>query len=94
MIKRLLLVLVLGVTLSGCFMAPLALIGPAASGFSTASIIQSGVTTGASYVVKKSTGKSVAEHAIYVINKDYSVSKEILQQTYFPENNTPLFIAP
>ena len=94
MIKRLLLVVTLGVTLSGCFMAPLALIGPAASGFSTASIIQSGVTTGASYVVKKSTGKSVAEHAIYVINKDYSVSKEILQQTYFPENNTPLFIAP
>ena len=94
MIKRLLLILSLGVTLSGCFMAPLALIGPAASGFSTASIIQSGVTTGASYVVKKSTGKSVAEHAIYVINKDYSVSREILQQTYFPENNTPLFVAP
>ena len=94
MIKRLLLILSLGVTLSGCFMAPLALIGPAASGFSTASIIQSGVTTGASYIVKKSTGKSVAEHAIFAINKDYSIDKEILQQTYFPENNTPLFVAP
>ena len=94
MIKRLLLILSLGVTLSGCFMAPLAFIGPAASGFSTASIIQSGVTTGASYVVKKSTGKSVAEHAIYVINKDYQINKDILQQTYFPENNTPLFVAP
>ena len=94
MIKRLLLILSLGVTMSGCFMAPLALIGPAASGFSTASIVQSGVTTGVSYVVKKSTGKSVTEHAIYVINKDYSVSREILQQTYFPENNTPLFVAP
>lgn len=94
MIKRLLLILSLGVAVSGCFMAPLALIGPAASGFSTASIIQSGVTTGASYVVRKSTGKSVVEHAIYVINKDYSVNKEILQQTYFPENNTPLFVAP
>ena len=94
MIKRLLLITALGVTLSGCFMAPLAFIGPAASGFSTASIIQSGVSTGVSYVVKKSTGKSVAEHAIYVINKDYKVNKEILQQTYFPENNTPLFVAP
>ena len=94
MIKRLLLIFALGVTVSGCFMAPLALIGPAASGFTTTSLIQSGVTTGASYVVKKSTGKSVAEHAIYVINKDYKVNKEILQQTYFPENISPLFVAP
>ena len=94
MSKRLLLILAAGVTMSGCFMAPLAFIGPAASGFSTASIIQSGVTTGASYIVQKSTGKSVVEHAIYIINKDYPVNKEILQQTYFPENNTPLFVAP
>ena len=88
MIKRLLLISVLGVTMSGCFMAPLALIGPAASGFTTASIIQSGVTTGASYLVKQTTGKTVAEHAIYAINKD------IIQHTYFPKNNTPLFVAP
>ena len=80
MIKRLLLIMVLGVTVSGCFMAPLALIGPATSGFSTASIIQSGVTTGANYVVKKSTGKSVTEHVID------SISKETLQQTYLPQN--------
>ena len=88
MIKRLLLVIVLGVTLSGCFMAPLALIGPAASGFTTASIVQSGVTTGASYIIKQSTGKSISEHAIGVINK------EILQQAYFPKDNTALFLAP
>ena len=88
MIKRLLLVLAVGVTLSGCVMAPLALIGPAASGFSTASIIQSGVTTGASYMVKKTTGKTIGEHAIDVINKD------IMQQTYFPESSTSLVIAP
>ena len=88
MIRRLLLIVALGVTLSGCFMAPLALIGPAASGFSTASIIQSGVTTGASYMVKKTTGKTIGEHAIDVINKD------IMQQTYFPESSTSLVIAP
>ena len=82
MIKRLLLIVVLGVSLSGCFMAPLALIGPAASGFSTASLIQSGVTTGASYMVKKSTGKTITEHAIDVLNND------ILQQTYLPTNET------
>ena len=88
MIKRLLLITAMGVTLSGCFMAPLAFIGPAASGFSTASLVQSGVTTGAGYLVKKSTGKSVTEHAMDVINK------EILQQTYLPKDNTSLFIAP
>ena len=88
MIKRLLLITALGVTMSGCFMAPLAFIGPAASGFSTASLVQSGVTTGAGYLVKKSTGKSVTEHAMDVINK------EILQQTYLPKDDTSLFIAP
>ena len=87
MIKRLLLIVAVGVTLSGCFMAPLALIGPAASGFSTASIIQSGVTTGASYMVKRTTGKSIGEHAIDIINND------VMQQTYFPKRTTSV-IAP
>ena len=70
MIKKLFIIAALGVTLSGCFMAPLAFVGPATSGFSTASIIQSGVTSGANYVVKKSTGKTIAEHAISIINED------------------------
>ena len=78
MIKRLLLITTLGILLSGCFMAPMALIGPATSGFTTASIIQSGVTTGANYLVKKSTGKTISQHAFEAIDKD------ILQQTYFP----------
>ena len=62
-------------------MAPLALIGPAASGFSTASIVQSSLTTTASYIVKKSTGKSFSEHAYEMISND------ILKQSYLPENN-------
>ena len=82
MIRKLLLIAVLGLTVSGCFMVPMAFIGPAASGFSTASLIQSGVTTGANYVVKKSTGKTITEHAMDVINSD------ILQQTYLPTNET------
>ena len=82
MIRRLLLVAVLGVFVSGCFMVPMAFVGPAASGFSTASIIQSGVTTGANYMVKKSTGKTIAEHAIISLNKD------VMQQTYFPTSKT------
>jgi len=88
MIKRLLLLTTLGVLLSGCFMVPMAFVGPAVSGFSTASIAQSAVTTGASYVVKKNTGKTIAEHAFDVISDD------ALQQTYFPENKTSKLILP
>ena len=43
MIRRLFLLTALSALLSGCFMAPMALVGPAMSGFSTASIIQSGL---------------------------------------------------
>ena len=80
MIKKLLLIATICVTLSGCFMAPLALIGPATSGFTTASIAQSALSTTASYMVKKSTGKSIGEHAYDAISKD------ILKQSYFPKN--------
>ena len=88
MIKRLLLVVTLGVVLSGCFMAPLALIGPATSGFSTASLLQAGVSSGANYMVKKGTGKTIGEHAFDAI------SKETLQQTYLPRNSNSLIVAP
>ena len=80
MIKRLFLLTTLGMLLSGCFMVPMAFVGPAVSGFSTASITQSALTTGASYVVKKNTGKTITEHAIDAINKD------IYQQSYLPKN--------
>ena len=85
MIKRLFILTTLGVMLSGCFMAPMALIGPAASGFSTASLIQSGASTGANYLIKRTTGKTVTEHALDVLSDD------ILKQTYFPtEKNKKL----
>ena len=51
-------------------MAPLALIGPATSGFSTASLIQTGISTGANYVVKQSTGKTITEHVMDSINPE------------------------
>ena len=87
MIKRLLLITVGGLAVSGCFMAPLAFVGPATSGFSTASIIQSGITTGANYMVKKSTGKTIAEHAISIINRE-----DIYQQTFVPTYETSIAI--
>ena len=74
--EKLLFLTITGLLLSGCFMAPMALIGPAASGFSTASIIQSGITSAGNYMVKKSTGKTISQHAFEAING------EILQQGY------------
>ena len=89
MIKRLLLLTTLGVLLSGCFMVPMAFVGPAVSGFSTASIAQSAVTSGASYMIKKNTGKTIAEHAF-----DAIIAGDIIKQSYFPENNVTKLILP
>ena len=86
MIKRLLLLAVLGTFLSGCFMAPMALVGPVTSGFSTASIVQSGISSGASYMVKKSTGKTITEHVLDSINDD------VLKQTYAPNNKNKVHL--
>ena len=85
-IRKIALPLMLFTLLSGCFMAPLALVGPATSGFSTASLIQSGVSAGANYMVKKSTGKTITEHALDTFEKD------ILSQTYMQKdtNNSGL----
>ena len=79
MIKKLLVLTTLSVMLSGCFMIPMAFVGPAVSGFSTASLAQSAVTTGASYMVKKNTGKTITEHAFDTINPD------IMKQSYIPK---------
>ena len=88
MIKRLLLLTTLGVMMTGCFMVPMAFVGPAVSGFSTASIAQSVVTTGAGYVVKKSTGRTIAEHAFDAVIGDS------IKQSYFPKNDTTRLIQP
>ena len=88
MIKRVLAFVALGVMLSGCFIAPMALIGPATSGFSTASLIQSGATSTLNYVVKKSTGKTIAEHTIEAL------SENILKQSYLPKNKGATLTTP
>ena len=86
MFKRLFLITMLGVMLSGCFVAPLALIGPATSGFTTASIAQSGASTTANYIFKQKTGKSFVEHALFSINKKKSEAiLRSIQQTYLPK---------
>ena len=91
MVRKLVVLSAMMFLLSGCFMAPLALIGPASSGFSTASIIQSTVTTSANYMVKKTTGKTITDHALSALNKQTSI---ILKQTYFPESKKEAIILP
>ena len=88
MIRKWLVALTMGVLLSGCVVAPMALIGPVSSGFSTASLIQSGLTSSASYMVKKSTGKTISQHAFDAISAD------ILKQAYFPEEKIDILIEP
>ena len=74
------------IMLSGCYMVPMAFIGPAASNFTTASIVQSAVTSSAGYIVKKSTGKSISEHVIEAVNKE-----ETAYQTYLPTQRNKYF---
>ena len=89
MIQRLFLLTALSILLSGCFIAPMALVGPAMSGFTTTSLIQSGLSSGANYVVKKSTVKTLSEHAIEAIS---SSNETIIKQSYFPKNSRPSLI--
>ena len=77
MISRLLVLATLGVLLSGCYMVPMAFVGPAVSGFSTASVMQAGVGV----IVKHSTGKTISEHALSALNVN------VLKQSYLPSNN-------
>tara|TARA_B100000686_G_C16496303_1_gene814731 strand:- start:209 stop:454 length:246 start_codon:yes stop_codon:yes gene_type:complete len=61
-------------------MVPMALIGPASSGFTTASIFQSAVSTSANYMVKRTTGKTIGQHAYETLNTG------VLEQSYLPKN--------
>ena len=86
--KRILLISVVGLLMSGCYMVPLALIGPATSGFTTTSVMQAAVTSTASHVVKKTTGKTFSEHAADTIDMDK------ISLGYFPSNKSNNLILP
>ena len=88
MIKRLLLVSAMGLFVSGCYMVPLAFIGPATSGFTTTSVVQSAISATANHMVKKTTGKSFSEHAFEAINMtDITLG-------YFPPSKSNKHILP
>ena len=88
MLKKLLLVSAMGLFVSGCYMVPLALIGPATSGFTASSVMQAAISTSANHMVKKATGKSFSEHAFEAINIDD------ITLGYFPSNKSNNLILP
>ena len=88
MVKRILLISVMGLLLSGCFMVPLAFIGPATSGYTASSVMQAAITSTANHMVKKATGKSFSEHAFDAINMDDVILG------YFPVNKSNNLILP
>ena len=88
MIKKLLLVSAMGLFVSGCYMVPLAFIGPATSGFTASSVMQAAITTTANHMVVKATGKSFSEHAFDAINMDDTILG------YFPSEKSNNLILP
>ncbi len=88
MIKKLLLVSAMGLFVSGCYMVPLAFIGPATSGFTASSVMQAAITTTANHMVVKATGKSFSEHAFDAISMDD------VTLGYFPSNKSNNLILP
>ena len=87
-IKRIILIAAVGLLVSGCYMVPLALIGPATSGFTTSSIMQAAVSGTANHMVKKTTGKTFSEHVIDTIDMDK------ISLGYFPSNKSNNLILP
>ena len=86
--KRILLISVVGLLMSGCYMVPLSFIGPATSGFTASSIMQTAVTTTANHMVKKTTGKTFSEHVIDTIDIDK------ISLGYFPSTKSNNLILP
>ena len=87
-VKRILLISVMGLLLSGCFMVPLALLGPATSGYTASSVMQAAITSTANHMVKKTTGKSFSEHAMDTMDIDK------ISLGYFPSNESNNLILP
>lgn len=68
--KKVFIILLMLFALSGCYMAPMALLGPASSGFTTTSILQSAATNTANHLIEKSTGKTINQHVIEALKND------------------------
>ena len=65
--KKILLLLVSFVFLSGCFQS-IALLGPAIRGASTGKIYQAGLSYGTNMIMLQATGKTTTEHMLDILN--------------------------
>ena len=65
--KKILLLLMCFVFLSGCFQS-IALLGPIIGGASTGKIYQAGLSYGTNVIMLQATGKTTTEHMLYILN--------------------------
>jgi hypothetical protein len=86
--KKIILISLTGLLVSGCYMVPLAFIGPATSGFTASSVVQATITSSANHIVKKTTGKTISEHAFDAIDEGN------ISFGYFPLNKSDDSILP
>jgi len=67
--KKILLLLVCFVFLSGCFQS-IALLGPVIGGASTGKIYQAGLSYGTNVIMLQATGKTTTEHMLDILNSN------------------------
>ena len=74
--KKILLLLVCFVFLSGCFQS-IAMLGPVIGGASTGKIYQAGLSYGTNVIMLQATGKTTSEHMMDILNsKERNLSKK------------------
>jgi len=71
--KKILLLLVCFLFLSGCFQS-MAFLGPAISGASTGKIYHAGLSYGTNILMEEATGKTTSEHMLDILNLDETKS--------------------
>ena len=67
--KKILLLLVCFVFLSGCFQS-IVFLGPAIGGASTGKIYQAGLSYGTNMIMFQATGKTTSEHMLDILNSN------------------------
>ena len=67
--KKILLLLMCFVFLSGCFQS-IALLGPVIGGASTGKIYQAGLSYGTNVIMLQATGKTTTEHMLDILNSN------------------------
>jgi hypothetical protein len=67
--KKILLLLVCFVFLSGCFQS-IVLLGPAIGGVTTGKIYQAGLSYGTNMIMLQATGKTTTEHMLDILNSN------------------------